>query len=234
MPRKDKKKGGKKGAEGGGAHGGVPEVKAAFCAALTRALNDEDGGSDGYDLDGAGGVECVVELVLGQWDAMRGATNRTVCNSAVSCVLRVTGPSAYSSLVTTAARGLNCTNNWLPRARDCRQSESMRRIRVLVDLKGQVLTHWTCKRIISQRKCDIEHYTRQPRNASGNLGQSRMISPPSARRPSPRAPSRQQRPKACPRAGRSDRRPPKELSLARCKYTPRAQHTLTLRPPGIE
>ena len=75
---------------------------------------------------------------------------------------------------------------------------------------------------------------RQPCNASGNLGQSRMISPPSARRPSPRAPSRQQRPKACPRAGRSDRRPPKELSLARCKYTPRAQHTLTLRPsPGL-
>ena len=108
----------------------------------------------------------IVELVLGQWDAMRGVTNRTVCSSAVSCVLRVTGPSAYSSLVTTAARGLNCTNSWLPRARDCRQSESMRRIRVLVDPKGQVLTHWTCKRIISQRKCDIEHYTRQPRNAS--------------------------------------------------------------------
>ena len=78
----------------------------------------------------------------------------------------MTGPSAYSSLVTTAARGLNCTNSWLPRARDCRQSESMRRIRVLVDPKGQVLTHWTCKRIISQRKCDVEHYTRQPRNAS--------------------------------------------------------------------
>ena len=111
----------------------------------------------------------IVELVLGQWDAMRGVTNRThrtVCSSAVSCVLRVTGPSAYSSLVTTAARGLNCTNNWLPRARDCRQSEPMRRIRVLVDPKGQVLTHWTCKRIISQRKCDSEHYTRQPRNAS--------------------------------------------------------------------
>lgn len=68
MPRKDKKGGGKaKGKKGGASSAGgasVADIKEALVAALTRALNDEDGGDDGYDLDSAGGVECIVELAM--------------------------------------------------------------------------------------------------------------------------------------------------------------------------
>ena len=63
MPKKDKSKKKKNAASASGGPS-VSEIKEALVVALTKALNDEDGGDDGYDLDGVGGVDCIVELAL--------------------------------------------------------------------------------------------------------------------------------------------------------------------------
>jgi len=128
----------------------------------------------------------VVRKVLWQARAMHlGLPGR--CSSPVSCVLKVTGPGSYDSLISEAAQQHNCTNRWLPQPHHCARSPSgpMRSIHVCKADGGDgawlcnAFTHWTCKRSRSRRRCDGTHYTLQRRNATSFFyGAPRVLPPP--------------------------------------------------------
>ena len=89
------------------------------------------------------------------------------CRSSHSCVIRVTGPLAYSSAVGDVTHARGCTNRHrLPHGRDCRHAKdkelrdmhvcAMNRSNPYRTYSCGVARHWDCRNSGSQRRCGRE------------------------------------------------------------------------------